>query len=102
MVPFCGRYGNQRSVGESVGVFQLIERDNMWVIFTKMIPNVDIDLHYVHGTRGEGQHDNHREQNGQPSPTHDVRYAGFQIHINLPTYAKASGMASPVHLATSC
>ena len=57
----------------------------MWVIFTKMIPNVAIDLYYVHGARSEGQYDDHREQNGRLSPTHDVLYAGFQIHVDMPS-----------------
>ena len=78
------RYGDKRGVGESVGVFQPFERDDVRVVFAEMIPNVDIHRYYVPGTRGEGQHDEQREQNGQPSATHNARYAGLQIHLNMP------------------
>ena len=61
MVPLWRRDGNKHSIGNSVGVFQLIERDNVWVILFEMIPNVDIDRYQVLGTRGEGQYDKQRE-----------------------------------------
>ena len=51
-----------------------------------MIPNVDVYYNYVPGTGGEDQHDKQGEQNGQPSATHGERYAGFQIHINMPAH----------------
>ena len=79
------RYGNKRGIGESIGVFQLFERDNVWVVFAEMIPNVDIYYNYVPGTGGEDHYDKQGEQNGQPSATHGERYAGFQIHTSMPT-----------------
>ena len=78
------RHGNQRGIGDRVGVFQLFERDKAGVVLAEMIPKIDVDLYYVHGARSEGQYDNQREQEGQPSATHNQRYAGFQIHINMP------------------
>ena len=79
------RHGNKRGVGESVGVFQLFERDDVRVVFAEMIPNVDIHYNYVPGTGGEDHHDKQGEKNRQPSATHNERYAGFQIHTNMPT-----------------
>ena len=37
------RYGNQRGVRYRIGVFQPIERNNVWIVITEMIPDVDVD-----------------------------------------------------------
>ena len=37
------RYGNQRGVRYRIGVFQPIERNNVWIVTTEMIPDVDVD-----------------------------------------------------------
>ena len=95
MVPDSRRYGNQRGVGERVGVFKLLERDDVRVVAAKMIPNVDVHFNYVSGARGEDQHDNHGEQDGQPPATHDERYGGVQIHVDMLTHRQVSSISSP-------
>ena len=76
------RYGHERGVGERVGVFQLFERHDVRVVVAKVIPNVDVHFDDASGTCGEGRHDKQGEQDGQPSPAHGERYAGFQVHVD--------------------
>ena len=48
------RYGDKYGVGDRISVFQLVERDDVWIVFLEMIPNVHIDRYDVLGARCEG------------------------------------------------
>ena len=91
------RHGDQRRIGESVGVFELFKRDDVRVGRAEVIPDVDVDFDEVPQTRGEGEHGQHREQNGQPSAARHERNAGLEAHVGIPPCARISGMASPTH-----
>ena len=71
------RHRNKRGVGDRVGLFQVVERDNARIILLEVITNIDVDRYQVLGARSEGQHDKQREQNRQPSAPHDVGDAGL-------------------------
>ena len=51
------RHGDERSIGEGVGVFEPFEGDDVRVVRAEVIPDVDVDLDEVPQTRGEGEHD---------------------------------------------
>ena len=67
------RHGNKCGIGESVGVFQLLQRGNVRIVLAKMIPNVDIHFDQVPGTGGEDQRDEQGDHYRQPSATHGER-----------------------------
>ena len=89
------RHGDERRVGEGVGVFQLFERDDVRIIVAEVIPDIDVDDNYVPGSRCESQYDNRGEQDGQPPATHDERYAGLDTHADMPTCGQTPDIAKP-------
>ena len=78
------RHRDKRGVGEGVGVFQAVERDNVRVVLAEVIADVDIHFDDAPGARGEDRHDKQRQQDGQPAAAHYERHKGVQIHIDMP------------------
>ena len=89
--PGLGRDGHKHGIGNGVDVFQIVERDNVRVVFLEMVPDVDVDRYQVLGARSESQHDKQREKNGQPPTTHDEVDAALQIHLIRPSGERTSG-----------
>ena len=94
--PVPRRDRDKRGIGESIGVFQPFQRDDMRVVLGEMIPDVDVDFDDAPGAGGKRQHEDHGKQDGQPSATHDERYALIQIHIVTPAGGEESTI-SPAH-----
>ena len=79
------RHGDERRIGERVGVFEPFEGDDVRVVRAEVIPDVDVDLDEVPQARGEGEHDQQGEQNGQPSPARYERNPGLKAHVANPS-----------------